>query len=496
MSSNNLILSKSRLKRGLQCDKSLFFTLYRKDLEPKIDPATQLNFDEGNEVGERARTLYATGLLIDKKPWEREESAQDTNQAIQDGANTIFEASFLAGGLFARIDILTRASKLVGWQVIEVKKSAKLKEDHIEDLALQAIVLAEAGIKVDSFHIMHLNSKCIYPNLSNLFVIKNVTKEVADSLSELRDKIEKLQKVAEIGTEPKVAIGPHCDEPYTCAFHDHCWKEFPQPSVFDLPGVGPVGGWKIIKGSGKTRIQDLDENEFKGKTKIAIEVAKTGKRWVEPRGFQLAIKQWQWPLYFLDFETLAPAIPRYSGCSPYTEIPFQFSCHVWKSPSAKIEHFEYLHLDQTDPRPAVATALAKGFGSTGSVVAYNMSVERGILEDLAAFNSQHTVELMSIASRLVDPLPAFRNHVYDAKFFGSFSIKDVAPALIGEHLNYNQLTISDGMIARAIAEQLMRSLGSNDERARLRQALLEYCRQDTIAMVELTKWMLDISKAA
>lgn len=457
--------------------------------------ATQLNFDEGNEVGEIARTEFPGGVLIDFQPWEREESAEATRAAIKGGANTIFEASFLADGLYARIDVLTRKSKSSAWEVIEVKKSGKVKEEHLEDVAIQALVLDESDIKIKSYSVMHLNPKCVFPNLKNLFVIDDVTSEVKSMLPDLKKRIATLQKVAASSKEPKIDIGPHCDQPNSCAFRDHCWADFPSPSVFDLPGVGPVKGWKLVN-EGTTRIEDLDENDFKDKLKTAIQVTKSGRRWIEPAGFKKAIKDWEWPLYFLDFETLAPAIPRYDGASPYTEVPFQFSCHVWDSPKSEIKHFEYLHLDLSDPREPIAKALADGFGAKGSVVAYNMSVERGVLEDLAAFSKKHGKALLSIANRLVDPLPAFRSHVYDIEFFGSFSIKDVAPALVGKHLDYSKLEISDGMMARAMVEQIMRGMAKGKDAEKIKTALLIYCRQDTIAMLELTKWIHKIVKAA
>ena len=256
-----------------------------------------------------------------------------------------------------------------------------------------------------------------------------------------------------------------------------------------------MGGWKLIKG-GKTLVKDLNPNDFKGKTKIAIESIQSGQRWIEPEPIHALVKEWKWPLYFLDFETLAPAIPRYKGCKPYGDVPFQFSCHVWNSPSEEIHHFEYLHLTDDDPRPAIAKALVDGFGDDGSVVAYSMGVEKGILLKLAEEFTQYSVKLKAIADRLVDPLPVFRSHVYDPKFNGGFSIKEVAPALIGPERDYDNLEISDGMAARAMAESIMRGKVKGAEAEAVKADLLDYCRQDTIAMVELTKWMLNLKNVA
>ena len=34
-----------------------------------------------------------------------------------------------------------------------------------------------------------------------------------------------------------------------------------------------------------------------------------------------------WPRYFLDFETVGPAVPLWPGTRPYQKIPMQWSCH-------------------------------------------------------------------------------------------------------------------------------------------------------------------------
>jgi len=489
------VLSKSRLKRGLQCSKSLYYTLHRKELEAPIDEATQQNFDDGNEIGELAQKEFPGGVLIDNAPWDREGAVKATERAIQDGATVIYEASFLANNLYARVDILKRKSKDSAWEVIEVKKGSKIKDEYIEDVAIQALILKEAKVKVSGHYIMHLNPECVNPNLDNLFTTRDVSDEVQELLPMLKDRIADLHKVVSAAKEPKIEIGPHCSAPYECSFKAHCWKKFPSLSVFNLPGVGEVKGWQLIS-EGKLRIQDLEAAEFNGNARRAIEVTQSGKRWVEPEGILEAVEQWQWPLYFLDFETLMPAIPRYHGCTPYTQVPFQISCHVWKSPKHKLEHFEYLHLDSSDPRPPIAKVLAEKIGAKGSVIAYNAGFEKRVLEKLAKDVPKHAKSLKAIVERLVDPLPVMRKHVYDPQFFGSFSIKNVAPALLGKNLGYENLDVGDGMLAQTLAEQIIRSKVSGDKAREIREALLEYCRQDTMAMVELAKWMMKTGRTA
>lgn len=107
-----------------------------KEIKPKVGAAMLHNFEEGNEIGELARTLFEDGILIEAEPWEREQAAQATASVMRSGANVIFEASSMADGLFARVDVLRKEEGRIDWELIEVKKSAKLNEEHLEDVAL------------------------------------------------------------------------------------------------------------------------------------------------------------------------------------------------------------------------------------------------------------------------------------------------------------------------------------------------------------------------
>jgi hypothetical protein len=134
-------------------------------------------------------------------------------------------------------------------------------------------------------------------------------------------------------------------------------------------------------------------------------------------------------------------------------------------------------------------ALVGVIGKRGSVVAYNKGFESGCLSALARAFPKYAKQLHGIAARLVDPLPIFRAHVYDREFRGSFSIKSVAPALLGDSLSYEGMTVADGTGAQIAFEELIADGTSAARKAGLRQAMLDYCRKDTIAMVNLVEWL-------
>jgi hypothetical protein len=120
------------------------------------------------------------------------------------------------------------------------------------------------------------------------------------------------------------------------------------------------------------------------------------------------------------------------------------------------------------------------------VVAYNAGFEKGRLEDLAKALPGQAVELRDIVSRLVDPLPVVREHVYHPDFEGSFSLKYVLPALVPD-LGYNDLSIGDGETA---SRELTRLVLADPtflpaDPALKREQLLRYCERDTLAMVRV-----------
>jgi predicted RecB family nuclease len=256
-----------------------------------------------------------------------------------------------------------------------------------------------------------------------------------------------------------------------------------------LPSLTSQKKWDLHK-AGKKTIASLDEKNFKGVTQKAIRTTKSKKIEIEKATIQKEISKWNFPFYFFDFETLGPAIPRYAGTKPYAAIPFQFSCHVLSSiNNQKLEHFEYLHTEPTDPRPAIIQALLKGIGKTGSIVAYNKSFEIAVIKKLAEFDSKNKKKLLALIDRFVDPLPVFKQAVYHFDFLGSFSIKSVAPAILGQKLQYDDLEISDGSQAQAVADQMLQGKISSPDKEKYIEQLLTYCRQDTMAMVELVRWL-------
>jgi uncharacterized protein DUF2779 len=437
--------------------------------------------DRGTRITEVARTYVPGGVLIDLPYNAHDERVTITRRALDDGVPAIYEASFRADGVFVAVDILAREAG--GFRLIEVKSTARVKDTHIPDVAVQAHAVRRNGLELVGTEVMHLNRACTYPDLSNLFVRADVT----DATKVLEQNVPNWisdQTAMLCGPLPDLATGPHCRDPYDCPFMARCWPTLPPHHVSTLYAM-KLPRLAELDGQGYRLISDLpDDVQLRPIQDRQRRAVRENRMIVEP-ALGEALKPFVLPIAFLDFETVGPAIPIWSGCHPYEFVPVQFSCHV-QDADGDIVHHEWLADGSDDPRPMLAERLVEACASVRTVVSYHASFERGCVEQLAAAVPALAPALHEIAGHLVDLLPIVRNHVYHPDFGGGFGLKSVLPALVPE-LRYDDLPIADGGTATLELERLLFSgteLGRED-REQLRGDLLRYCARDTWGLVEV-----------
>jgi hypothetical protein len=191
-----------------------------------------------------------------------------------------------------------------------------------------------------------------------------------------------------------------------------------------------------------------------------------------------------YPLCHLDFESFNSPIPKFDGTRPYQQVPFQYSIHIQQAADTEPQHFEYLAPPGVDPRRELIEQLLATIPENACVLTYNQSFEKGVLRNLAELFPDLAAEINLRLPNVRDlMLPFRRRDLYRWQMRGSYSLKEVLPALVPE-LSYAGLEISDGMAAmRAYHE--MCELDDPVALAELRQAMLTYCELDTLAMVRI-----------
>lgn len=476
------LLSKTRVVSGFHCQNKLWWEVHEPGA-PELQTTAGLRdrLDQGKEVEEHARECFPAGALIGSPHQELAARVAETAAAINDGAACLFDTSFLADDVIVASDVLLRDPG--GLTLIEVKSSTAVKDAHIIDVGLQLYVARASGVDIRRAEIMHLNPDYRHPGIGALFVREDVTAQVLGILDTIRDAVARQKEVLS-GPFPDLPVGEQCANVDDCLFRPRCWPQDPD-HVLRLNGVRVRKKLEWMA-SGIGRIQDLPAG-----TKLSA-VNRRQKEAVERNGLVIepslgeALRSLQHPVGFLDFETVARAIPVWNGLAPWGKVPVQFSYHEERDDGEYV-HVAWLADGPGDPREGVARSLVDACANAGSIVCYG-SFERQQIRHLTQAVPQLSGALEDVEGRLFDLQAAIKDAMYHPAFAGSFSIKNVLPAMLPD-LSYDDLTIADGETATAeIARLLLRSESmSVGEREQLRRDLLAYCERDTLAMVKLTE---------
>ena len=480
--------------------------------------------EAGNIVEKEARKRFPDGVLIEEIG---DESLSKTETLLKAGTETIFQASFSDGLLYAAVDIL-KQKKDGSLALYEVKASNSSKEDsddeaeldnegdevvdfrdpkalekykkkllkdpHVFDLAFQVYLTRKVGYKVNEAYLIRLNKHYVRAgaiDLQRLFVVEDVLPLIDEIMPSVEKEIEALR---EFLSSPKAPLGAcscvykgrskHCT---TFSLHN---PEIPKYGIHDLTAIGKSP--KRLNELVESRIFEImdipDDFEFGKKIKKQVEIHKRGRAQIDVEAIQAELGTLQFPLYFLDYEAFNPAIPRFSGYRPYQQIPFQFSLHRLDSKGAELVHEEFLYTGNEDPSPLLVDALEKTIGKVGSILVWYKPFEESHVNKRLAIRLPERAEfLSSVNARMFDLMTIFSKQLHiHPDFHGSASIKKVLPVLCPE-LSYKELDIGNGSEAMNTWNKLVTEGAADDERVEIEKAMREYCGLDTYAMYAIWK---------
>ena len=484
-------LSKSKYLAGCQCPKRLWLQCFSPELAAEQDASVAARLEAGTEIGRHARALFSGGVLVDEEAWQHDEAVTRTQALLADLAvPAIFEAAFVHARVRIRVDVLER---LPGgaWGVREVKSGTGVKDVHLPDVAVQRFVLEGAGLSVPSVEIIHVDRNYIRGDSGidwqAFFKRADVTADVKPLMKSVPARVEELHRVLGLPDTPAIEPDRHCSSPYDCEFWEHCTRDKPEDWIFYLP-VQP-DRFEALRAAGIERIVDIpDDFPLSERQERVRTVLRSGMPFISPDLAQ-ALDGFGPPADYLDFETVNPDIPLYPGTRPYEHIPFQWSLHRVEA-DGHVEHHEFLASGRVDPRRELAEKLLLTLGKEKRPILVYSHFEARVLGDLVSALPDLAQEIDQVRGRLCDLLLVVRRHVYHGAFRGSFSLKDVAPALVPD-FGYEDLAgVSHGLAAGVAFLRLAHGeLGSPEEEERIRAALLAYCERDTMALVALHRTM-------
>ncbi len=483
-SKHSYTLTKSTFLRGMQCPKSLMLDALHPELRDPLDSHAQLRMRLGQEVGMLARERYPGGD-IGRFPGQIEPSLQRTQELMGLGVNILYEPAFQHAGVFILVDVLVKGQN--GWRLMEVKSTSQFKDEHLWDIAVQTFVLRGAGIPLEEAVLLHINSEYVRRDELDLQVLlkeEPLLVFVDELRAQVEDTIESSIAHLEARVVPERDIGPYCREPVDCDFIGHCWSHLPSPSVFDVYRMPSKKKFALYQ-SGIDHIDQIPESfSMPSSSHFHVEAHKARSVVLKREELKSFIESLQYPLHFLDFETFNVPIPPFEGLKPYVHVPFQYSLHKQLEPDSELTHSGFLAEAGSDPRLEFIEKLLKETEDQGDIIVYNANFERGVLMGLVEQFPMYTNELERRIERLVDLMVPFRDRFYwTPAMGGSVSLKSVLPALVPE-LSYDTLEVQDGTQAMGVYLGL-EDLGDSSAAEAQRDALWEYCKLDTLAMVRV-----------
>lgn len=492
-----MVLSKSEYMMYLRHPAWLWLKKHDKSKLPEVSVGLQAKFDAGHEFEKYAEAHFPDGVQLGFNDYNEYLSLpRRTTQAIADGEKTIFQGRFEHGQITCICDVV----RVVGDKEVdlyEIKASSGVKLDHILDLAFQVTVLERCGYRVRDVFVMHVDSSYVRKgeiDHRQIVATQNVTEEVKAELHRTERNIASAIEVME-----SVAIPD------------------PSPARAKLGSLTEwLGVYKNIEQVGEGSIYELcrlntdllrmfEEQKITKLKDIPVELADNKQqRWqlealannepiVQLKRIQKFLAELEYPLYFLDYETLGGAIPLFDGTRPYQQIPFQYSLHVLESPGAALKHFGYLHSDTTSPVEPLCKEFSSQIGEKGTVLAWYMAFEKGCNTTLGQMDRNYAEFFENLNARMNDLMLPFSTGMYvDYHFKGSASIKNVLPVVVPE-LSYKDLNIKEGETAQVAWTNAVHGGASEDVKAQVLKDLEVYCELDTFAMVEIFRFLSTVA---
>jgi hypothetical protein len=347
MADSRMHFTKTQILGGLRCEKQLWLRMHHPELmEPTESPATIT----GQVVEAHARLEFPGAVLVDRRDGGADACAQTAALLNDMSVETVFEAGIQAPELSVFVDVLQRGGG--GWTLTEIKGAASVKDAHIDDVTIQAVALERAGVAVNRFRLMHINSDFIYAgqhDYRGLFVHEDITERVLDHQPFIESQLAVFKALLE-GPQPVRHIGSYCNNPWPCPFRAHCESHDARYPVAWLPNGAAVVRRLLARGIAD--IRDIPAEELGSEIQQRVRrVTIQGKPELLPGAAQ-QLGALGYPRYYLDFECIQFAIPVWTGTRPYQQLPFQWSCHVQETPGA-IEHREF-------PTPPLCGITARG----------------------------------------------------------------------------------------------------------------------------------------
>lgn len=487
-------LSKTNYLIYRDCGKNAWVKIHKPDIYKKypLSAFEEGIIETGNEVDALARNLFPDGIAVNDRY-----DFEFTKELIKEKRPVIYQPVFETEKYQIACDIMVWNRITEKYDLYEVKASNngedKTAKDKLyaQDIGFQYVVLKDSGVPIGDLYLTRLNAEYVRSgdlDLNQLFTKENFTERVLEKEDLIREEMRIAYDYLAQEEEPK----GHCQcitkgRNGHCTTFDYSNPNIPKYSVHDISRIG-LSKRKLedLIDSGILDILDVPEDmKLSDKQLNQINVARSKIDIIDEGEIKNFLDTIEYPIAFFDYETFPSALPRFSGYSPYNQIPFQFSVHILDSPDGELRHEEFIYTENKNPDIYIIEALQKLIPDKGSVIVWYKSFEMSRNKELAKRNPKFENFLVNLNDRIVDLEDPFKNQLYvHHNFKGKTSIKYILPALVPE-LSYKELKIQEGGTASNTWNKIVIGEYFDEEVREQIKNLLKYCELDTLAMVKI-----------
>ena len=178
-------------------------------------------------------------------------------------------------------------------------------------------------------------------DVKRLFKLEKVTSEVIGRYNEVEELAPRFYDIQQTSTEPQIDLCKNCVD---CPFFHYCGKDIPEYSIFDVL-KNPTADM-VYKHRGSAEIKEDIIEYCNDKNIIDVQCYLQNTIHIDKKEITAFLNSLEYPLYYLDYESIMPAIPLFENSGTYNQIPFQFSLHIQKSKGSKLKHISFLHKEK------------------------------------------------------------------------------------------------------------------------------------------------------
>ena len=497
------VLDKTNFLNYLVCERYGWNVFHQKLPAGSQDSRRIYRAGQGEEVERLCQQLFPDGWEISG---ERNKAARQTRDLIeQSKVEFLYQATALSPDhLLAKADFTTvnpdgsldlHEVKMVSSLDLEKTHRPPDKERHLDDVTFQKIAFDRSGYRLRRIFLIHINAD--YHLEGETVDVKKFLKKV-DVNDEVAAREARIAELIEAARECYAGREPDCGCRYKtkarrCETFQQFNRDIPtKNSVLDISRVR-VNKITLLLERQIYTIEDInpelaEEIGFSKKQIQQIQVIRSKEPIIEKEAIAASLGQMVHPLYFLDYETVNYPIPIFKGARPFQQVAFQFSLHILEDDVGSPRHLEYLmpSADEEELRQLIAK-LQAGIGPAGSIVVWHRSAEEGFHKSLIQLMPEHAGFLENLNERIFDLEEIFsKQHYVHPEMEGKTSLKNAVNIIRDGY--YGDLDIQEGSLASAAWGEALDT--DPIEKEKRFEQLRQYCRRDTLAMVDIYQHLL------